>query len=80
MKLILVLITLLIIGLLVKTQLNPSSPQSDLNNTIGNNEIIVPEVPTAPKDVKQFEQDMNKFVIDAAEQRAKEIDQAVNPE
>lgn len=73
MKLISLLIALLIIGLLIKGQLNSSSTaQQDIIND-GN--IAAPKIPTAPQDVKKFEQDINAFMLDTADQRAKQIDQ-----
>lgn len=78
MKLISLLIALVIVGFLVKTQLDSSSSNAEYDEITNNTNIEVPKVPTAPKDVQKFEKDMNQFMDDAADKRAKEIDESVD--
>lgn len=74
MRLIGMLLALLIIGLLVYRQLAgsdvPPSPGVPVNTSVD-----LPKVPSAPKDVPQFEQQMNDFMTETAEQRAKKLEE-----
>lgn len=73
MRLILTLVAVLIIGLLVAKQLQ--SPASvDVAPAAANNEL--PSVPTRPQDVPQFEQDINNYINQAAEEQARKIEEA----
>jgi len=78
MKLISLLIALLIVGFLVKKQLDSSSSNTEYDNLISTENITVPKVPSAPKDVQKFEKDINEFMLDASEQRAKEVAESLN--
>jgi len=80
MKFISLLIALLIIGFLVKKQLDSSSSNTEYEEIIGNKTITVPKVPTAPKDVQKFEKDINKFMLEATDQREKEMEESLNNE
>lgn len=80
MKFISLLIALLIIGFLVKKQLDSSSSNTEYEAIISHENITVPKVPTAPKDVQKFEQDINKFMLDAADQRAQALEASLNNE
>ena len=78
MKLISLLIALLIIGFLVNKQLNSSSSLKEHDDISDNKNISTPKVPTSPKDVKKFEKEMNDFMQDAAAQKAKRMEDALN--
>jgi hypothetical protein len=78
MKFISLLIALVIIGVLVKTQLNSNSSNAVPEDLRGNEDVSVPKVPTAPKDVPKFEQDINEFIDNSADKRAKEMDESLN--
>ena len=78
MRVISLLIALLVIGFLVKKQLDSNSLSTEYEDIISNENITVPKVPTAPKDVQKFEKDMNEFILNAADQRAKEVEKALN--
>ena len=78
MRIISLLIALLIIGFLVKKQLDSNSSTTEYEDIISNENITVPKVPTAPNDVQKFEKDMNEFILNAADQRAKEVENALN--
>jgi len=77
MRLISLLIAFLIIGFLVNKQLNSSSSSTEYDGIINNENITTPP-PTSPKDVKKFEKEINDFMLDAADQRAKEIEETLN--
>lgn len=75
MKLIFLLAAVLIVGLLVSQQLNKgkeanAEPAAEMETG------KPPEIPTNPRDVPKFEEDMNKFMEDEAAKRAEKIDQA----
>jgi hypothetical protein len=76
MKLLSLLTALLLIGLLLKGQLQPATEQNTASTT---NSRAVPKVPSAPNHVQGFEQDINQFMQDSAAQRASEIEQSLNP-
>jgi len=78
MKFISLLIALLIVGLLVKKQMDSSSSSSEYDDITGNEIINVPKAPTAPKDVQKFEKDINEFMLNAADQRAKKVEESLN--
>jgi hypothetical protein len=40
--------------------------------------LLVPEVPTAPKNIQKFEEDINEFMSDAADQRKREVEESLN--
>jgi hypothetical protein len=78
MRFISLLIALLIIGFLVKKQLDSDSSSTEYEDIISNENITVPKVPTAPKDIQRFEKDINEFMLNAADQRAKEVEKSLN--
>jgi len=77
MKFISLIIALLIVGFLVKKQLDSSSSSTESQDIINNENILAPKVPTAPKDVRKFEKDINEFMLDA-DKRAKEVEESLN--
>lgn len=76
MKLILLLAALLIVGLLVNQQLNQGTAADAERAAEASGGSQVPEVPTKPEDVPQFEKDMNSFMEDEAAKQQKQLDQA----
>ena len=71
MRIVLLLIVLAVIGLTLSRWLGQSpttriSPPADSTAT--------PAVPTRPQELKKFEQDLNRFMQDAASQRRREAD------
>ena len=75
MRLILLLIAVLIAGLIVVRQLGDSnSPKMEGATAVESTNA--PQVPTNVRDVKQFESQMNDFVMDNAAKRNREIDEA----
>lgn len=76
MRLIVTLVSVLIIALLVSRQLqSPPAPETASQATSSNE---VPSVPTRPQDVPQFEEDINSFINQAAEDQARQIEEATN--
>lgn len=73
MRILLLLIVLVIIGLTLSRQLSsppaPSRPPPEATAP-----IAAPAVPTHPQDLKSFEQDINRFMQDAATQRRRQAD------
>ena len=78
MRLVSLLIALLIIGLLVKKQIDSNSSNTKYDDILSNENITTPTVPSASKDVQKFEKDINKLMLDAEEQRAKEVEGSLN--
>ena len=70
MRIVLLLIMLAVIGLTLVRWLGqpprtaPPPPEA----------AAAPAVPTRPQDLKAFEQDLNRFIQDAASQRRREAD------
>ena len=69
MRLIAMLISLLIVGLLVKHQLSSAPPSG--TTTVEGVAAPLPNVPQRPEDVKKFDNQINAFVIDADAARKK---------
>ncbi len=78
MKMISMLLALLLVGYLAQQQLASTSANSALQDTLSKEGISVPKVPTSLNDVKRFEVDMNKLMQDAADKKAKLIDESLN--
>lgn len=68
MRIVLLLIVLAIIGMTTVQMLNrkPPEPVAHRSESKG---LTPPTVPTRPQDVKAFEQDMSRFMQDAAKQQ-----------
>lgn len=80
MKFISLLIALLIVGFLIKKQLNPSPTNAELKDAFSSENVTIPNVPTHPNDVQKFEHDINEFMLDSADGRASEINKSLNNE
>ena len=74
MKLISLLVALLIMGLLVSKQLSSSSSEKKLEQAVEVNGVELPKVPSSPKDLDKFEKDLNQFIQNNANERAKELE------
>jgi hypothetical protein len=72
MKFISLLIALIIIGLLVKQQLEPSPSNQELEIIVNEEALNVPQVPNKPEGIEQFEKDINKFMIEGAIKKEEE--------
>ena len=72
MRIVLLLVVLAVIGLTLARWLGqpsrtaPAPPEAAAT--------AAPAVPTRPQDLKKFEQDLNRFMQDAASQRRREAD------
>ncbi len=75
MRLIILLIALIVIGLLVSNEIS-NETQPNAESAVGPASSDVPKIPVQPKDVKQFEKDMNAFMDNKASEQARRIDQA----
>ncbi|WP_260295395.1 hypothetical protein [Sedimenticola hydrogenitrophicus] len=78
MRMIILLATLLIVGLLVARQLNLGSSTTTgtgVETTEESNNSNPPRVPTRPQDVQAFGEQMNKFINDTASERKQRIEQ-----
>jgi hypothetical protein len=71
MRILLLLIVLAIIGLTLVHWLSqpPSTARVSPEAT-----VAAPVVPTGPQELKKFEQDLNRFMQDAATQRNRQAD------
>lgn len=69
MRVVLLLVVLVVIGMTLAQWLGGKPPtQAVSGNAPGS--VAVPKAPTRPQDVKRFEQDINRFIQEAARQRA----------
>ena len=75
MKFISLIITVLIIGFIVKKQMNSNTVNKD---AISHDSISVPKVPATPENVQKFKKDMNQFMKNSADKRDEEIDKLLN--
>ncbi|MBK8185157.1 MAG: hypothetical protein IPK63_20560 [Candidatus Competibacteraceae bacterium] len=72
MRIVLLLVVVAIIGFTMKQWLNrPPSTPTVVQEARGS-VPTTPTVPTRPQDLKKFEQDMNRFMRDAAKQSTRE--------
>ena len=74
MRLISLLLALLLIGFLVIKQLDSSSSNNKIEEVLKSEDINAPKVPSSPKDLREFDEDINKFIQDNADKRAEELD------
>lgn len=75
MRIISIIIVLLIVAYLVSKQLTPETSSRSANGTMENTQdVTAPIVPTAPQDVNNFKNDMNKYIQDTASERGEELD------
>lgn len=77
MKLISLLVALVIVGLLINNQMNQSSSRAahELNQNDSNSTL--PRVPSAPQEVKNFEKDINAFILDNPRLRMQEAEESL---
>lgn len=75
MRLIVVLLSLLIVGLLVYRQLEGNPPRT--GGKAGESERVgAPRIPTNPDQLPAFEQQVNDYVEDQAAERARAVEEA----
>ena len=72
MRLIILLASLLIVGVLVYRQVGTGSKVQEATVTMPSG---VPRMPAKPQDVERFGKDLNKFVNDATSEQTKKIEQ-----
>lgn len=77
MRLIFLLLALLIIGMLIYNQLGKKEVL-DPNAISTESKVEAPKIPTSPKDLQKFKKDMNQYMKDVSENRAKEMEEALN--
>ncbi len=75
MRLIAVLVTLLIVGLLAQRQLGGGNTEYP-DAAVESSREGAPRVPTSPGQVQSFEQQINEYVGDEAARRAREMEAA----
>lgn len=74
MRIISLLIGLLVVAYFINLQISSKSPSKDIIEIIDKQDISLPKIPVTPKDLKEFETDINKFLQDAMSERKKELD------
>ena len=72
MRILLLLIVLAVVGLTLAHWLGQPPPTSRVPPPADS--AAAPAVPTRPQDLKAFEQDLNRFMRDAATQRGRQAD------
>ena len=72
MRILLLLVVLALIGLTLARWLGQPPPTSRVAPPADS--TAVPAVPTRPQKLKKFEQDLNRFMQDAAAQRGRQVD------
>lgn len=72
MRLIILLIALLLVGLLIRTQLNRNTATE--NPTLSNTEQSTIKAPTRPQDMQQFSQEVDQLLQHNAEQQRADIE------
>ncbi|MDG4551751.1 MAG: hypothetical protein P9G45_15230 [Candidatus Contendobacter sp.] len=72
MRIVLLLIGLAVIGLTLARWLGQPPPAARIPPL--RDSTTAPAVPAQPQDLKKFEQDLNRFMQDAASQRRREVD------
>jgi hypothetical protein len=70
MRLVLLLVVVAIIGITLSHWLKQQPATAVISPQAGT--LPTPAVPTRPQDVKKFEQDINRFMQDAAKQRSQQ--------
>ena len=76
MRLIVLLVSILIVGLLIYRQVGPGTDHQ-IEEPAEYSNSSAPKIPVKPQDVQKFGQDMGKYMNDAASDQAKRIDQGV---
>ncbi len=78
MKLISLLIAVVIVGFLLKNQLTSNSSSAEHERISEGGSVEVPDVPSAPEEVQNFEKDINTFILDNPGQRMKEAEESLD--
>ncbi len=77
MKLLSLLIALAIIAYAASSQLSSDSPNASnraIDELRDKEKIVIPNAPTTPQGLKEFEKDVNSLVEDAAAKRKKQYE------
>jgi len=74
MRLIILLVSLLIVGLLTYRQISPGASHT-IEEPDEYSSSRAPKVPVRPQDEQKFGQDMTRFMNDTASEQAKKINQ-----
>ena len=75
MRIVLLLVVLAVIGLTLARWLGQPPPTSHVPPPPDSTAVpAVPAVPTRPQELQKFEQDLNRFMQDAARPRRREAD------
>jgi len=77
MKFVSILLALLLITFLVVKKINSGTSDERINEVIENKNIEAPRVPTSPKDIPKFEEDINNFIQDNAKERARKLESKI---
>jgi len=82
MRLLGLVITLLLVGYLITTQLQSTSRNTAHEGALhAEAELGVdspPRVPTSPEDVRAFKDDLNNYINQQTEKRTQEIEESLN--
>lgn len=78
MRLISLLVGVLLVGLFIMKQLDSSSSVNENIHAVDTGDFKTPKVPTTPQGIAEFEGDMNKFIQDNADKRARELEDSLN--
>ena len=73
MKLLSLLLALLLIGFVIKKQLDTNSTSQKLEELIESEGIDTPKLPSSANEYSKFEKDINDFVLDSADKRKQEL-------
>ena len=73
MKLLSLLLALLLIGFVIKKQLDTNSTSQKLEELIERDGIDAPKLPSSANEYSKFEKDINNFVLDSADKRKQEL-------
>lgn len=74
MRILLLLIVLAVIGLTLARQMSEKPATARVSSAPTESSATTPTVPTRPQELKKFEQDLNRFIQDAATQRDRQAD------
>ena len=78
MRLISLLLTLLLVGYLIATQLGHKSQlNNEALNASDTENLSVPRVPTSPKDLPKFKEDINKYLDDSLKKKRQDIEDSL---
>lgn len=77
MRFITILAALVILGLLLKTQLNSDSSVKRVDALLEAENIKTLKVPSTPNELKDFEKNVNDFVLESSDKRAQKLEESL---